>query len=146
MLYGRETTGTLPLTDTPQPHFSTAFAEHLQQPPPNFLYHYTTEQGLLGIVDSGTLWATNIGYLNDATEFSLSLELIRDRLLNELRETEMEERHFASADPQRARRANERKDRAQASSAYTNSTHSPICVICFCKKGDLLSQWRGLCR
>jgi hypothetical protein len=123
--------------------FSPAFAEHLHQSPPDFLYHYTTQQGLLGIVDSGTLWATNIGYLNDATEFGLALGLIRDRLLNEVRESEMEASHFASADPPRARHANERKAQAQTLFTHTNSTHSPICVICFCERGDLLSQWRG---
>ncbi len=32
------------------------------------LYHYTTVNGLLGIVSNQVLWATHIGYLNDAEE------------------------------------------------------------------------------
>jgi hypothetical protein len=38
------------------PLFSPAFAEHLQQAPPEFLYHYTGQDGLLGIIDSEALW------------------------------------------------------------------------------------------
>lgn len=36
---------------------------------PELLYHYTTLDGLLGIVDKGELWATGILYLNDTSEF-----------------------------------------------------------------------------
>ena len=36
--------------------------------PENPLYHYTSLEGLRGIVDSRTLWATDIRYLNDAQE------------------------------------------------------------------------------
>ena len=73
------------MTDTPDlPLYSAAFAEHLEQPIPEFLYHYTSQDGLLGIIESRSLWATNISYMNDATEFGLSVRLIRDRLLDEL--------------------------------------------------------------
>jgi Protein of unknown function (DUF2971) len=34
------------------------------------LWHYTTGAGLLGIIESKQLWATNIDFLNDAEEFS----------------------------------------------------------------------------
>jgi hypothetical protein len=34
------------------------------------LYHYTTAQGLLRIVESGQIWATNAQYLNDRSELS----------------------------------------------------------------------------
>ena len=33
------------------------------------LYHYTSEQGLYGIIESGNIWATHIRFLNDYTEF-----------------------------------------------------------------------------
>lgn len=32
------------------------------------LYHYTSVSGLRGIVDSGNLWATHLGFLNDLSE------------------------------------------------------------------------------
>jgi hypothetical protein len=64
--------------------FSPSFAEHLQQPPPEFLYHYTSQDGLLGIVKSGTLWSTNIFYMNDSTEFRQPLGMLRERVNKEL--------------------------------------------------------------
>jgi hypothetical protein len=36
---------------------------------PEYLWHYTTPKGLLGIASSKLLWATNIRYLNDASEY-----------------------------------------------------------------------------
>src|SRR5260370_6861358 len=44
---------------------------------PRILYHYTAQDGLLGIIKSRCLWTTNIFYLNDSTEFNYALELAR---------------------------------------------------------------------
>src|SRR6201999_2340266 len=35
--------------------------------------HYTSTPGLLGIIDTGHLWATDLAYLNDASEFNFGL-------------------------------------------------------------------------
>ncbi len=53
-------------------------------PAPPILYHYTTEEGLLGIIKSRCLWTTNIFYLNDSTEFNYALELARAVLKEKL--------------------------------------------------------------
>ena len=49
------------------------------------LYHYTTAEGLEGIVSSHQLWATNIHYLNDAEEhtgfFERRLPYLVDRAI-----------------------------------------------------------------
>ena len=39
------------------------------QAEPELLYHYTTLDGLLGILDKRELWATGISYLNDTFEY-----------------------------------------------------------------------------
>jgi hypothetical protein len=116
------------LTDSPnEPFFSVAFAEHLKQSPPEFLYHYTSQDGLLGIIESRSLRATNISYMNDATEFDLSLGLLRDCLSDRQRMGG----YFA-------------KERARVLWQIVNKiTGSSICITCFCEQGDLLSQWRG---
>ncbi|GJN97016.1 hypothetical protein NJB18091_23810 [Mycobacterium marinum] len=44
------------------------------------LYHYTTVEGLYGILESGELWATHAGYLNDTEEFTYGLGIIMDEL------------------------------------------------------------------
>jgi hypothetical protein len=124
--------------------FSAAFAEHVQQPLPRFLYHYTGQDGLLGIVASRALWATNISYMNDATEFDLSLGLLKDRLFNELQNREMEALYFADREPVRSTQASHIKERAHTLWKVANKIEgSSICIICFCEHGDLLSQWRG---
>jgi len=35
----------------------------------SLLYHYTSEDGLLGIIEHDNIWATHVRYLNDYTEF-----------------------------------------------------------------------------
>ena len=37
-----------------------SFVQHFQKLPPDHLYHYTGQIGLLGIVESAELWATKI--------------------------------------------------------------------------------------
>jgi hypothetical protein len=44
------------------------------------VYHYTTMNALLGIIDSRQLWATNVRYLNDASEHEFFLDFARRRL------------------------------------------------------------------
>lgn len=38
------------------------------------LYHYTSVNGLRGIIDSGNVWATHLGFLNDLSEGRAALE------------------------------------------------------------------------
>ena len=98
---------------------------------PDFLYHYTDQSGLLGVVHNRELWATKIHYMNDATEFSIIFELITRRL-----------------------DAEASKFRGLAKGPYLSTAdilkkfidlirNVHVCVACFCKCGDLLSQWRG---
>jgi hypothetical protein len=52
--------------------------ENGDQAEPELLYHYTTEDGLLSIVDSQELWATDVRFLNDASEFGNGLQIAID--------------------------------------------------------------------
>jgi hypothetical protein len=47
--------------------------EHTFQAPSE-LFHYTTAVGLSGIIESGCIWATHYGYVNDYAEFKSYLE------------------------------------------------------------------------
>ena len=51
----------------------TLFADSPKAP----LYHYTTLNGLLGIVGSRKLWASDIRYMNDSAELKHAADLIR---------------------------------------------------------------------
>ena len=46
-----------------------------------FLYHYTSLEALIGIVNHRTLWASNIKYLNDTSEQTILQNLVRDQIL-----------------------------------------------------------------
>ena len=51
---------------------------------PPVLYHYTSAEGLLGIVESGILRAGNFSYVNDASELTYGQELVTDVLSEEI--------------------------------------------------------------
>jgi hypothetical protein len=46
---------------------------------PKVVYHYTSMNALLGIIN-GEMWATNILYLNDISEYNHFLKLVKGRL------------------------------------------------------------------
>lgn len=48
--------------------------------PQERLYHYSTFAGLLGIVGSKTLWASDIRYMNDSAELKHTADLIRKEI------------------------------------------------------------------
>lgn len=54
-----------------------------KEKPPPILYHYTSQEGLLGIIRNKEIWATKISYLNDTIEYkyaiNLTSEIIKDR-------------------------------------------------------------------
>lgn len=45
-------------------------------------YHYTSQQGLIGILKNREIWATHIQYLNDSSEFQYAVKLAKDMLKN----------------------------------------------------------------
>ena len=97
------------------------------KPPPR-LYHYTSQEGLLGILSSKTLWATRIQYLNDSTEFSYTLALLKKAF--DLHVVGQLWAKVITHSPLRA---------------LDHLRSHPIHVACFSEKQDDLSQWRGYC-
>src|SRR5215212_6132402 len=95
---------------------------------PPILYHYTSQTGLKGMLNTKTIWASEIHYLNDSTEFALALSLARDELAKRLR---------AAISPVDRSRLELLRD-----TIYTiEEDHT--CVSCFSELDDDLSQWRG---
>ena len=112
---------------------------HLQSTPPmafnmgletsqSALFHYTNFEGLSGIVRSGELWATNIHYLNDHTEFNHALEIAKLELSNRLSKYSREkEAPFLQMTMDRL-------------SSFSNLN---VFAACFSELSDDLGQWRG---
>lgn len=99
--------------------------------PPATLYHYTTPAGLLGIVTSRSLWATNFNYLNDASEFRYALATAQ---------AVVETRLARLKEGPSARLLKVLRDELRGPS---NSWDA--CVFSLSEHGDLLSQWRAYC-
>ena len=96
---------------------------------PKILYHYTTQRGLVGIVHSRSAWATNISYLNDATEFIYTFDVAK----NVIEELDMAHYKYAKA-------LHRFLDDVRIQNIHANHF-----VCSFTEEGDLLSQWRGYC-
>jgi len=51
------------------------------------IYHYTSLQGLLGILDNGEFWATKISFLNDKAESFLAYEIAKKQVIRNIEVT-----------------------------------------------------------
>ncbi len=98
-------------------------------PTPPLLYHYTDHDGLVGVIESKALWATEVSYLNDLTEGVYGRGLlaeVADRM-----------------DPGQDADWGMHVACAIASGIGRNEDHLSTFVTCLCAEGDTLSLWRG---
>jgi hypothetical protein len=120
------------------------------------LYHYTTWEGLLGILGSRSLWATHYRFLNDFSE----IVLFRERLVTLMRPyvTKAYERLLQGSpnvqqkiDQDGGLRQAVQHDTEVLIDAQYRATGDEIYILSFCgehknpdiDRNGLLSQWRG---
>jgi len=89
---------------------------------PELLYHYTTQQGLLGILEKGCIWATHYRYLNDTSEGHIVSKLLFEEL---------------------AKRSDDEGVISQGETILSEVTSQDVYVTSFSAHGNLLSQWRA---
>lgn len=109
--------------------------ESIAIPPDTILWHYTSGSGLLGIIDSMSVFSTHISCLNDASEFRYSSVLFREALAS-LRgsfETDLVATAFLDA---AVGYFAENPDYP----AYASANQF---VACFSEEENDLSQWRA---
>lgn len=95
---------------------------------PASLFHYTTQQGVIGIVSNKRLWASKIHYLNDATEFRLAFDICSNHLQALLK----------------GERSTKRRTKIKTLLSNLREIASlNLCVAALSENGDLLSQWRA---
>jgi hypothetical protein len=100
-----------------------------EESPPDILFHYTTQAGMLGIVESNSLFATKIQYFNDSAEFHLTLRLA-ERVIDDLvREG--------------GRRSASDEDMKGLVEEIQSIEHANIFAVSLSALGDSLSQWRS---
>jgi hypothetical protein len=96
---------------------------------PDVIFHYTTIAGLIGIVQSGSVWATDIRFLNDSTELQYAKDLLLSRIKEEIATQNSTTLHKTFWE--------------RATEVFKSGPTGYQFISCFCEDGDLLSQWRG---
>ncbi|MGB6689898.1 MAG: DUF2971 domain-containing protein [Terracidiphilus sp.] len=96
--------------------------------PDELLYHYTSVESFVNIINGGEMWASHIRYLNDTSEQRLLWDHVKARIKTRLDVAEVGDRERL------------RLFQSLASSPLELDAY----VLCFSKDGgDRLSQWRG---
>jgi hypothetical protein len=93
------------------------------------LYHYTTLNGLKGILENRAIWLSHVSQLNDPMEIQYGKRVITD-LIND----KMKDENNANL------RSFYHTLQVQVGT-FGDIMHHPF-IFCFCENGDLLSQWR----
>jgi hypothetical protein len=102
---------------------------------PNILYHYTSQAGLLGIIQTREIWATNLLFLNDSMELNYALQILHKEIKNLEKSVSPEEFGFV----------NEFGENLDTVNAPLSQNVAGIYVCSFSKTRDQLSQWIGYC-
>ncbi len=113
--------------------------DHLKTKPPNILFHYTSQEGILGILGGREIWATDIQYLNDTREGRIGFEIARHVLLDRTTLAEMK----GTQKPLWKAKHDHMKDTLKK---VRDKRSANVMTCSFTEHGDLLSQWRGYCQ
>ena len=87
------------------------------------IYHYTTLEGFKGIIEDRSIWATQISYLNDSSEYRIAIGLMKEIL---------------------SKRNNWYSQIFDETINLSQWVKNPNVYVCsFSEKDDSLSQWRA---
>jgi hypothetical protein len=89
--------------------------------PPIVIYHYTDINGLLGMIETGKIWATHVSRLNDSSEHHHGIKVVADCVRNAIP---------ASSKP-------------LVEKILSEFRRVETYVASYSTKHDLLSQWRS---
>lgn len=101
------------------------------------LWHYTNGSGLLGILESGTLYSTQVSCLNDSSEIRYGTSLFKNALIALLPKYSAN----AAIEPFLQRYLKLMEEEPER----PNHAPSPFFVTCFSQQEDDLNQWRSYC-
>ncbi|HHW34152.1 MAG TPA: DUF2971 domain-containing protein [Paracoccus solventivorans] len=114
-----------------------AFWRHLSNvQKPAHLFHYTSAEGLIGIVTSGCFWLSDSNYLNDTQELKEFADYIENVIFN----MAVNEGNSLTLKCEDERRY------LQELGKHARSAWPGIFIASFTEERDLLSQWRAYCR
>ena len=108
----------------------------------DLIYHYTDANGLFGILGGNDerkpgkeieFHATNILFLNDASEYKFFGEIVTKYIENNPKKFNQ------------ILNKNDKQNLKKLTRLYNNPHQQDIYVTCFSERKDNLSQWRGYC-
>lgn len=105
--------------------------------PPQRLYHYTSIDGLMGIIQGKSMFATNALFLNDYSELNYGKKLIFDALSKIKLSSDFQTKvyfGFAQKELDIVENVLHEMDTFPLDDLY---------ISCFTTQADVLSQWRG---
>jgi hypothetical protein len=120
--------------------------EHQQtgtQPEPEILYHYTTQEGLRGILESKCIWATHFQYLNDKREGGIVLQVLLNELSSRVNSDSLFQLFGMEPNKTKQPECTSEDTLNQGIGAANRVTSQNVFVASFSKEGNLLSQWRA---
>jgi Protein of unknown function (DUF2971) len=118
------------------PYVDTLLNKTDWKPDPEVIvWHYTSGNGLIGIVESGTLYSTQVSCLNDATEIRYAASKLREALTALL--------PTLAADEPALAMVKKYIELMQDDDVAPNNVQLPFFVTCFSSIEDDLSQWRS---
>ena len=98
-----------------------------QELPYDELFHYTSIDGLNGVVGGRTLWASNIEFLNDSSEFRYGEKVLKEIIKARKKSVTGDRREFFN----------------QLAKYPEFFEANDVFLVSLSEVGDLLSQWRG---
>jgi hypothetical protein len=104
--------------------------------PDGCLHHYTTADGLKGIIENNELWASSAYFLNDSAEIVYGCGILKEAL---------DEWIAANPRPDDSLSLGTAKQLRTTFGEHLLNMHivQPIYLSCFCEDDNLLSQWRA---
>ncbi|KAB1661366.1 DUF2971 domain-containing protein [Pseudoclavibacter sp. CFCC 13796] len=108
------------------------------------IYHYTSIEGLLGILSSCALWASDPLYLNDAQELIHGANLIRSLIDPDGAPSDRSKGALASTPIEALKRLRSEIDTRYPTSGEVQTFHEDeIYLVSFTEVQDSLDMWRG---
>jgi len=90
------------------------------------IYHYTTSDGLIGILQNSSIWASNYAFMNDPSEITYSINKSKEAI-------DIARKGRGKIAMNMFDKLNSELDKEGSWTEY---------IASFCEDGDLLSQWR----
>jgi hypothetical protein len=118
--------------------------QNAHQDEPELLYHYTTQDGLLGIIEKECIWATHFRCLNDTSEGQIVSRAAWDELNSRVNADSLL-RFFGMQLVEGAKKieCNDEEILGQGYRILAEVTSRDVYVTSLSEQGNLLSQWRA---